>query len=154
MKTKRQKAQDLGQRLQRLARDYYLGLGYKVHVAAKKVVWVPAAPGDNWKNLAPRSFTHDIFGCWDLAVARRGRRFFVQVTTLAHVSNKRAKITAVGFPASKHDVILGWEKGRKFRVLRGPSFTLTDDVIVVPRPPKKPSLSEQWREFAEVASYG
>jgi len=140
----------LGRKLQLLARDYYLSLGCRVDVAEKKVRWFP---DPTTGRVIPRTFDHDFFGCWDLIVVQGPRRFFVQVTTLAHVSNKRARIASEKFPASKHDVILGWEKGRVFRVLRGPEFVIGEDRIAVPRP-KKISEAEERREFAEVASYG
>jgi hypothetical protein len=127
----RKAAEAKGRRLQRLMRDYYVAQGCRVEVARKAVVWYFNAA------LGKRTFAqvrHDYFGLWDLCVVDPdGQVSWCQVTTLTNVYAKRAKILANGFPASRRDIIAGHEKGRTFRVLRGPAFAVTSERLEVGR---------------------
>ena len=87
--------------------------------------------------LRPISVGEDLFGVFDgVAVAepdippgltgysRERYVCFFQVTDVANVSHRRAKLLASRFPADGSDVLLGFVggRGRQFRVLRGPMF--------------------------------
>lgn len=129
----RKRTEAKGRALQLLARDYFLSLGYLVQVTQKKVLWIPDAK----LGRRPIARNQDMFGCWDLAVVRaheEGRTvFFVQVTTLSNVSGHRSKILDATFPAMPDDLLLAHEGGRRFRVLRGPLFAMSDERVEVPR---------------------
>lgn len=128
-KLSRKAAEAKGRRLQLLMRDYFVAQGCRVEVARKAVVWYFN------ERLGKRTFAqvrHDYYGLWDLIVQwPSGARTFCQVTTLHHVHDKRVKILQDGFPTTREDIIAGHEKGRTFRVLRGPAFALTSERVEV-----------------------
>lgn len=124
----RQYNQQKGRRLQLLAKAFYADQGYHVEVAHNKVLWIPdKATGKR----RPISLSHDYFGCWDLMVCSAGARFFVQVCTLSDSSTRRNKILASRFPCTERDAILAHERGRVFRLLRGPLFALGQERVKV-----------------------
>ncbi len=119
-----------GREWQLLARDYFRSQGYHVEVCHGKIAWIPdPATGKR----RPISLAHDYFGCWDLAVCSAAERFWVQVCHVSDTATRRAKILASGFPCRPEDLILGHERGRVFRMLRGPEFALTEERVEVPR---------------------
>ena len=92
--------------------------------------------------LRPISVGEDLFGVFD-GVAVRPRAFdpfrgvcFFQVTDVANVSHRRAKMLAAEFPAGGSDLLLGFVggRGRHFRVLRGPTFEwVGGEILAIPK---------------------
>jgi len=93
--------------------------GALVEAAPQQVVWI----GRN----KPIAKANDYFGLWDLVVVHpEGRRYFVQVTTEAHLSDRRKKIIDAKFPCTSCDLIVGHRSGSAFRVLFGPEFKIEE----------------------------
>jgi hypothetical protein len=120
---RRQNAEAKGRRIVQLARKLLEARGASVEVAPKVVHWLPKPDGSGGR--VPLSTRHDFFGWADLLVCfPDGERGLFQVTTWEHVSDRRQKMLARGFPYTAADAILGYVAGRNrhFRVLRGPAF--------------------------------
>ena len=117
-----QRAEAKGQRIVQLAKHICEAAGAAVEVAPKVVHWLPKPDGSG---RFPLSTRHDFWGWADLlACYPDGRREGYQVTTLEHVSDRRAKMLKNGFPYTAGDAILGYKGGRDrhFRIFRGPRF--------------------------------
>jgi len=117
-----QRAESKGQRIVQIAKRILEAQGATVEVAPKVVHWLPKKDGSG---RFPFSTRHDFFGWADvIACYPDGRREGYQVTTLEHVSDRRAKMLKVGFPYTAGDAILGYKGGRDrhFRIFRGPRF--------------------------------
>ena len=121
-KKARLNAESKGQRIVQLAKHICEREGATIEVAPKVVHWLPKKDGSG---RFPLSTRHDFFGWADLiACYPDGRREGYQVTTLEHVSVRRAKMLKDGFPYTAGDAILGYKGGRDrhFRIFRGPGF--------------------------------
>lgn len=116
-----------GRELQRRARAILEARGWRVETARNAALSLP----DKVRPGARRTISvhHDFFGVFDCIYAADGvQRGFVQVTTLSDYHARRRKIIASGFPVGALDFILAHiPRSRRFRVLRGPLFLLTEE---------------------------
>lgn len=131
---KRRAAEAKGKRLELQIKAHLEAQGWRVETAPKVVMWIWSP---QLQAKVPIVRRHDFYNVWDGTAVRGLTRSFYQVTVLGHVSHKREKIRASGFPTTSADRLYAYVgRPRVWRMLVGPDFAMPGETFTCSAPEK------------------